>query len=71
MNKYYKFYTVRHMETGTEYTFEAWTAYEAMQKMLYTLNLSKRDPNATINKTESGLHLYLEHSGNIYAVRNN
>ena len=68
MNKYY---TVYDLENGSEYTFLAWSAYEAMQKMLYTLNLSRRDPDAVINKTESGLHLYLEHSGSIYAVRNN
>ena len=66
-----KFYTVFDMETGTGYTFQAWSAYEAMQKMLYTLNLSRKDPDASINKTESGLHLYLEHCGSIYAVRNN
>lgn len=65
-----KSYTVYEMETGTAYTFLAWTAYEAMRKMLYTLNLSRKDPNAVISKTESGLHLYLEHNGSIYAVRN-
>ena len=66
-----KFYTVYDMETGAGYTFQAWTPDEAMQKMLYTLNLSKRDLDATINKTESGLHLYIEHNGNFYAVKNN
>ena len=61
---------VHHLGTNESYYFTANTPYEALRKMLYTLNLKHRDPDATINKTNSGLHLWLEHHGETYAVRN-
>ena len=58
------------LDDQKEYVFEKGiTPYEAMKKMLYTLNIKNNDPDAVINKTESGLHLYLTHSGKTYAVR--
>lgn len=57
------------LDDGKSYGFDAKTAYEAMRKMLYTLNIKRNDENAVINKTESGLHLWFEHSGKTYAVR--
>jgi hypothetical protein len=59
---------VRCLDNGEEYLMDASTAYEAMRKMLYYLNLSKEDKSTTINKTESGLHLWMEHLGKMYAV---
>lgn len=58
------------METGKQYIMDAKTPYEALQKMKYTLDLSRQDKGAIINKTESGLHLWMEHSGKTYSVRN-
>ena len=56
------------LDTGKHYWFSARTAYEAMSKMKYTLDLSQRDPEAKINKTESGRCLYLDHSGKTYSA---
>lgn len=66
MNKY----VVVGMDTDEQFIMLARTPYEAMQKMLYTLNLNRLDSSATVQKTESGLHLYVVHNGNTYAVRN-
>lgn len=62
--------TVVCLEDGREYGMDARTAYEALSKMKYTLDLEHRDNNAVINKTESGLHLWMEHSGKTYAAWN-
>ena len=61
--------TVINLDTGAEYIFTAKTAYEAMQKMIYTLNISGKW-DAVINKTESGKTLYIEHNGNTYSTVN-
>ena len=58
------------LDDGKGYWFIATTPYEALQKMKYTLDLSHYDKDAVINKTESGLHLYMDHSGKTYSVRN-
>ena len=60
---------VINLDTGAEYIFTAKTAYEAMRKMIYTLNISGKC-DAVINKTESGKTLYFEHKGNTYSVVN-
>lgn len=58
------------LDDQTTYIFEKGiTPYEAMKRMLYTLNVNHNDPDAVINKTESGLHLYFDHCGKTYAVR--
>lgn len=61
---------VKCLDDGKRCGFVTRTAYEALQKMIYTLNLSCKDDNAVINKTESGLHLWFEHSGKTYAIAN-
>lgn len=58
------------LDEGKSYWFTARTSYEALQKMKYTLDLTRKDPEAKINKTESGLHLYMEHGGRTYSVKN-
>ena len=60
---------VKCLDSGIVYWFSARTAYEAMNNMKYTLNLNHSDKNAIINKTESGLHLWMEHWGNTYVAR--
>ena len=62
--------TVTCLDDGKSYGFAVKTPYEAMQKMKYTLDLKQKDDSAIINKTESGLHLWMDHSGKTYAVRN-
>lgn len=61
---------VTNLDTGATWGFVAKTAYEAMTKLKYTLDVSFTDPNAVINKTESGRCLYMDHGGNIWAVVN-
>lgn len=58
------------LDTGVSYGFIATTPYEAMRKMIYTLNISNEKRDAIINKTVSGEHLYIEHGGKTYAIRN-
>lgn len=56
------------LDDGTMYTFLATTAYEALGKMKYCLNLKGKD-NVVINKTESGRVLWFEHLGKTYGVK--
>lgn len=56
------------LDDGRNYYFDAMTPYDAMCKMLYTLNLSNNMHDVTINKTESGKHLWLEHAGKTYVT---
>lgn len=64
-----KMFYVICMEDRKEYGFIAATPFEAMRKMIYTLNLANKcEPK--IHKTESGLHLWFEHNGKTYAIRN-
>ena len=58
------------LDTGEGLWFQAGTAYEAMQKLLYTLNLKKKDDSAKINITKSCLHLFTIHCGQYWTVRN-
>lgn len=61
---------VTNLDTGVTWGFGAKTAYEAMIKLKYTLDLTHKDPDAVINKTESGRCLYMDHGGNTWAVVN-
>lgn len=63
------FITVYGLDTHEQLTFQAKTPYEAMRKLIYTLNLKHKDKSAKIEKTESNLHLYTVHNGNTYSVR--
>lgn len=47
------------------------TPYEALKKMIYTLNINHYDEKAIINKTESGKCLFTVHNGKTYAILNN
>lgn len=57
------------LDDGKTYCFVAKTPYEAMQMMKYTLDTARKDNSAVINKTESGLHLWMEHNGKTYSIR--
>ena len=56
------------LENEHTFYFDAKTGYEALTKMKYTLDLKRKDENAIINKSPSGLHLWMEHSGKTYAA---
>lgn len=58
------------LEDGKTYYFTARTPYEAIAAMLYYLNISRKDPSAIINKTNGGMHLWIEHCGKTYSVYN-
>lgn len=62
--------TIICLEDGRKLEFMALTPYEAMIKCKYYLDLNKKDNNAKINKTISGLHLWMEHNGRTYSVKN-
>lgn len=57
------------MDDQKQYGFLTTTAYEAMLCMKYYLNIGGKC-DTPINKTESSLHLWLEHNGVTYAVKN-
>lgn len=57
------------LDTGATYKFVAADSLDAIKKMLYTADILHKDPNAVIEKTKSGLHYFLTHNGNTYAVR--
>lgn len=57
------------LDNGNNYYYQAKSPYEAMTKMKYVLDLSNKDSACIINKTESGKHLFMDHSGKTYAVR--
>ena len=61
---------VVNLDTGERLYFDAVTPYEAMTKCAYYLGLKNHQKEITINKTVSGYHLWLEHMGQTYSVRN-
>ena len=67
----YIMFVVTCLDNGKQYYFDAKTPYEALDKAKYYLNLKHKDEDVTINKTESGKHLYFEHYGMTYVVANN
>ena len=54
------------LDNGMEFFFNANNGYDAIQKMLYTLNLKCKDDNAKIELCNSRTWS-LEHKGNTYA----
>ena len=56
------------LDTGERFGYTSCTPYEALSGLLYTLNLENMDRDAVINKTDSGLHLYFDHSGRTYSI---
>jgi len=58
------------LDTGESLWFQAHTAYEAMQKLLYTLNLKHKDDSAVVNMTGSCQHLFTIHCGKYWTTSN-
>ena len=54
------------LDDGMEYFFVAISGYDAIQKMLYTLNITHKDTNAEI-KLCNGRTWSLKHNGKTYA----
>ena len=61
--------TVLNLDTGSKYVFTNKTPIEALQSMIYTLNL-KSKCDSVINKTESGKCLYFDYKGETYSTIN-
>ena len=62
-------YKVTCLEDNIDYYYISATPYEALFDMKYFINLSEKC-DAEIHKTESGEHLYFEHNGKTYVVKN-
>ena len=60
-------YTVYKVDEDIKYLFKASSPYNAMGKMLYTLNLSRFDPKAEIKETQRGY--VLAHCNEEYWMR--
>lgn len=60
---------VYNLDTGEKYIFANKTPLEAMNAMIYTLNIREKC-NAVVNKTESGKVLYFVHKGCTYSTVN-
>jgi len=58
------------LDTQKVFYFDAATPYQAMEKLLYYLNLSHLDEDAKIQLVGKGRHLTVIHNGNTYSVRN-
>ena len=54
------------LEDGTEYFFNAISGYDAIQKMLYTLDIAHKDHRAEIELC-NGRTWNLKHGGKTYA----
>ena len=63
-------FLVKNLDKDITMSFNARTAYEAMEKLLYTLNLKRVDPDAVIETSCTGRHLWLEHCGETWGCRN-
>lgn len=61
--------TVFCLDNKREFIFLASSPYEAMRKMLYTLNLSHQDKEVKVSLTKSGLHWTMDHCGKTYSIR--
>lgn len=58
------------LDDQRKFFMSAKTPYEAMKSLKYTLDLVHEDNKCIINKTQTGFHLWMDHSGKTYAVRN-
>lgn len=54
------------LDDGKKYYFDAFSGFEAINKMLYTLNLSYKDSNAKIELC-NGRTWSLTHNGKTYS----
>lgn len=57
------------LDNGNNYYYQAKSPEEAMTKMKYVLDLANKDGACIINRTKTGKHLFMDHSGKTYAVR--
>lgn len=64
-------YKITNLDTGRGLYFQASTPLLAMSKLKYYLSISdKKAEQCVINKTKSGMHLYLVFRDETYSVRN-
>lgn len=56
------------LDDGSTAVFLAKSAYDALEKMRYTLDLQNKDDGAEIKETTSGRCLWFRHSGKIYSA---
>lgn len=63
-----RLYKVLCLDTGAEYGFVSRSAREALECMLYVLNVATEDERAVIRATNSGATLWFEHAGKTYGV---
>ena len=54
------------LDNGSKFIFAVSNGYDAIQKMLYTLNLKNKDDDAKVELC-NGRTWCLEHNGNTYA----
>ena len=60
-------YTVYEVEGGTKYLFQAHSPINAMEKIMFTLNITNHDFNARITETKHGY--VLMHKSKEYWVK--
>lgn len=65
-----KLYTAHKLGGQEKLSFQSESAEQAMQSLLYFLNLSHKDESAKIIRTNSGLFLYTIHNGNTWTIKN-
>ena len=59
---------VINLDNGMEYIFTNVTPIEALQSMIYTINI-KEECNSIIHKTKTNKHLYFDHNGETYTTK--
>lgn len=65
-----RLYTAHNLDTKERLGFISDSAQQAMESLLYILNLYRQDNNATIQHTKSDKHLFTVHSGETWSIRN-
>lgn len=63
-------YDVFCLDTAGHFYFDAKSPFDALYKMLYTLNLQKEDRTAIIKASKTGKTLNFVHHGQTYSVIN-
>ena len=61
---------VLHLGTQEQLFFCSKTPYQAMQSLIYTLNLKRQDKTARVNLLGGGRTLSVEHCGETYSCLN-
>ena len=65
-----RLYTAHNLDTKERLGFISDSAQQAMESLLYFLNLYKKDDSATIQHTKSDKNLFLVHSGETWSIKN-